>query len=323
MNKAVLHSVIVLALLLAVTFTFATPISASEISASKQTDPADVIYYVGDTIYYQMTVTNPVGNSATNTLTRIWDTLPNGTVIEFLYPGSPHGETLVQAPGESHNFTAQYVVAEADIEWIIPPNPANDPYWGVINTFQCTGYDSADDNVSALTQRNSRVIRPDTEVAIGASSLVVAEPGDTVDLLVTESNTGYDPITDVEVTVNDGTSDIAVLDKDTPGMTGDTNANDILDVGETWTWTITDVAVNEDTTFTATGYGLDPLGNSVTYPGYQGERDAVRVTVFEIPPVGGEALPVSRLTILMPWIALGAAILAGAVVFARRRQALG
>lgn len=38
------------------------------------------------------------------------------------------------------------------------------------------------------------------------------------------------------------------------------------------------------------------------------------------PPVGGEAFPVSKLSILAPWIALGAAIMAGAAIFVRRRH---
>jgi uncharacterized repeat protein (TIGR01451 family) len=123
--------------------------------------------------------------------------------------------------------------------------------------------------VSASVTKNSRVIRPDTEVTIDASAEWV-NAGDTVTLTVTESNTGDDPITDVTVTVNDGTSDIAVLDKDTPGMTGDTNGDGILDVLETWTWTITDVAVNEATTFTATATAWIRWMNPVTYPDYPG-----------------------------------------------------
>jgi hypothetical protein len=38
-------------------------------------------------------------------------------------------------------------------------------------------------------------------------------------------------------------------------------------------------------------------------------------------PVGGEAYPVNKLAILAPWIALAAAIIAGATIFMRRRRA--
>jgi len=40
-------------------------------------------------------------------------------------------------------------------------------------------------------------------------------------------------------------------------------------------------------------------------------------------PVGGEAYPVNKLAILVPWIALGMAIIAGAAVALRRRRAQG
>jgi len=39
------------------------------------------------------------------------------------------------------------------------------------------------------------------------------------------------------------------------------------------------------------------------------------------PPVGGTAYPENMLTILAPWIAIGAAIIAGATIFIRRRRA--
>ncbi|MFO7773842.1 MAG: right-handed parallel beta-helix repeat-containing protein [Dehalococcoidia bacterium] len=40
-----------------------------------------------------------------------------------------------------------------------------------------------------------------------------------------------------------------------------------------------------------------------------------------LPPVGGEAHPISRLGILALWIALGAAVIAGVTIFVRRRRA--
>jgi len=41
------------------------------------------------------------------------------------------------------------------------------------------------------------------------------------------------------------------------------------------------------------------------------------------PPVGAKAYPVNKLAILVPWIALGMAIIAGAAVALRRRRAQG
>ena len=42
-----------------------------------------------------------------------------------------------------------------------------------------------------------------------------------------------------------------------------------------------------------------------------------------LPPVGGEAYPVNKAGLMMPWIALGMAVIAGATVFTRRRKAQG
>ncbi|MFO7773192.1 MAG: hypothetical protein R6V59_04550, partial [Dehalococcoidia bacterium] len=229
MKKGILHTMMALAMVLCLTIALTPPASASAIMLTKDvTLPLQPnIYYVGDIIYYEMTVQNPVGNNATNTLTRIWDTLPDGTVIEFLYEGSPwgnaeNGTRLVQAPGESHNFTAEYIVAEDDIEWLVPANPAKPPYWGLKNIFEALGFDSSGDNVRGLTTKNSRVIRPDTEVTIDASAYLVYA-GDTVDLTVTEENTGYDELTNPYVEVWKNGVLLTTLNATTPGWSSNIN----------------------------------------------------------------------------------------------------
>jgi uncharacterized repeat protein (TIGR01451 family) len=195
MKKTLLYSTIALALVLGLFLPMA--VMASEITVTKNRDPDDSPYEVGETIHYVMSVTNPGNNTATNTLTRIWDTLPNGTVIEFLYPGSPYGNAaggseLVQSPGDSANFTVDYMVRARDIVWI---DALGD--YGVRNRFEAEGSDSGADAVYGLTTSSARVNQP---------------------------------------------------------------------------------------------------------------------------PVGGEAFPVGKLSLLAPWIALGAAVIAGAGIFIRRRQ---
>jgi len=184
------------ALVLVLILPMAVPVMASEITVTKELDPDEAPYEVGETIHFVMSVTNPASNTATNTLTRIWDTLPNGDVIEFLGPS----ETLVQTPGQTDTFQADYLVHAIDIEWIEPP--VGEPYWGVRNKFEAEGYDSAGDDVYGLGERSAQINQPP-------------------------------------------------------------------------------------------------------------------------PPVGGEAFPISRLSILAPWIVLGAAIMAGAAIFIRRRRVQG
>jgi len=54
----------------------------------------------------------------------------------------------------------------------------------------------------------------------------------------------------------------------------------LLGVGETWTWSgLATGNLTVTTTFEATGHGLDPAGNDVTYPAVPGERASTTVTV--------------------------------------------
>ena len=133
---------------------------------------------------------------------------------------------------------------------------------------------------------------PDSVVTIDVvdPAVYLVYAGQTVNLRVTETNTGTSGmggayLTKVSVTVNDGTSNIAVLrqtDATWDDGTGDDDA--VLEIGETWTWMIYDVPVYATTTFTATGTGRAPSGIWVTYPDYPTERDAVTVETIDLLP---------------------------------------
>jgi hypothetical protein len=89
---------------------------------------------------------------------------------------------------------------------------------------------------------------------------------------IRESNTGDDPISDVSI-------DDSVCGTLTTPDSGDTSNTGILDPGETWVFTCTSSTVDGadlDQTNTATGSGLDSLGNPVPSTG---ETDSVTVTV--------------------------------------------
>jgi uncharacterized repeat protein (TIGR01451 family) len=195
MKKILLYSGIALVLVLGLILPMAVSVMASQVNGTKDRVPDDEPYNVGETIHYVLNISNPVGNTAVNNLTRIWDTLPDGTVIEFLYPGSPYGNAaggsvLIQDPGDSATFNVTYVVDALDVV----PGPG---YWVVINQFEAEGVDSDFGPLVVFNQNTAEVI---------------------------------------------------------------------------------------------------------------------------LPPVGGEAFPVNKLSILVPWIALGAAIIAGAAIFVRRRH---
>jgi len=147
-SKLLLLGTLVLALCMAM------PAFAAQILATKDS-PAPNIYYVGDTIHYTMTVNNPVGNTeVVNTLTNIYDLLPNGTTHYFV-GGDSVVPQLVQNPGDTETYTLDYVVAEVDL--ITIPQTSR---IGVQNLFHADGTDTNSDPLTAEVSRNSRVIRP-------------------------------------------------------------------------------------------------------------------------------------------------------------------
>jgi len=115
---------------------------------------------------------------------------------------------------------------------------------------------------------------PDTAVTISTSADTVYA-GDTVDLTVTESNTGDVDLTGAYVDVDNGVGTLSA-----PPTSGD-DGDGVLEPGETWNWTVSGVVINADTTFTANGHGTDPLGNDISYAnGYLDEQDSVAVDVI-------------------------------------------
>jgi hypothetical protein len=150
MKRAVFYSLIALVLVLGLILPMAVPVMASEIGATKDVDPDEAPYEDNQTIHYVMTVSNPITNSETNTLTNIWDTLPDGSIYYFVEEGvdSP----LVQLPGDTETFYLDYVVDCHDIEY--------DEMLGysvVMNQFEAEGYDSAEDDVSVLATSKTQV----------------------------------------------------------------------------------------------------------------------------------------------------------------------
>ncbi|MDH4367176.1 MAG: hypothetical protein OEV57_03450 [Dehalococcoidia bacterium] len=243
-------------------FGTALPALASQITITKDvTDPfAPNFYYVGDTIYYEMTVENPSGNSANNTLVEIWDTLPDGTVVYFIQEGID--PPLVQEPGDVEYFYITYEVDAADIIWI----PALGG-WGVKNKFEARGYDSAGDDVYGLVTKNSNVLRPCIDIQKTVDCNDDGEfldedygvAGDIGHWRIVVTNCGEDPLYDIDVWDD---------------LTGYVGYIDVLEAGG-WAQFDYDTVVNEDTTNWAYVEGYDALGNA-----WYDEDDATNYVCF-------------------------------------------
>ena len=169
-------------------------VTASQISQTKDVTPASPnVYHVGDTISYVLTTSNPGANPATNTLTDIHDHLPNGTNVFFVEPGVD--PPLVQEPGDSNTFNLDYVVAAPDVVFSIGARR-------VINQYHASGFDSLEDNVTATTERNSRIITPCIDVNKTVEP-TVATPGVEVVYTFTICNCG-----DANLTLTDVNDDV-------------------------------------------------------------------------------------------------------------------
>jgi uncharacterized membrane protein len=231
--------------------------------------PDGDLIYAGDTVDLTVTETN-TGNAP---LDNVSVTVTGGSLNVTLDETDPswddgagNGDAVLD-PGETWTWTISGVVVNAQ------------------TTFTVTGY--GEDDGTAITypdypneqaQITVYTIDPDTLVDIDASPYLIYA-GESVDLDVSEKNTGDDPLTNVSVTVTGGGLNVT-LDENTAGWSSDGNLDDVLDPGETWSWTILDVAVSADTTFTAIGTGTDSLGGTVTVPDYEGEEDTVDVYVI-------------------------------------------
>jgi hypothetical protein len=125
------------------------------------------------------------------------------------------------------------------------------------------------------------VANPSTIVDI-ASSASLVNVGGTVNLTIKEKNDGDVPLKFASTTVDNG---VGTLTAASPNFSGD-DGDGVLEPGETWQWIVNNVVVNASTTFTVIGHGTDPLGNDVTYPADQQEKDSVSVEVIKLTTQG-------------------------------------
>ncbi|MGB6873620.1 MAG: hypothetical protein WBE46_05740, partial [Dehalococcoidia bacterium] len=206
------------------------------------------------------------------------------TVADFSgNPWNPAFAFGTALPTNTGSYHANPSAADPDFEFTIldfSTLPGQDALLGGFRVWAFMG-SLADDGIGEDFIRYEQ--KPSTITTIASSAAMVAS-GDTVDLTVTEANpiAAYSVnLTNPQVAVNNGTTDIAVLNNLTPGMTGDTNIDGILNVGETWSWNISSGAINATTTFVATGSGIAPGDFLVTYPGDLRERDEVTVDTIK------------------------------------------
>jgi len=205
------------------------------ISVTKTANP-QTYSSVGDVITYTIVVENTGDVTLTNiVVTDLKATITSGSPIVSL------------APGATATVMASYTITHADLDAGSFKNTATATVGDV------TG--SADETVNAVTKAALTVTK-------AANPQTYSSVGDVITYTITVGNTGNVSITDLAVTdVNVGV---------VPGyVSGDTDVDGILDVGETWTYVATYEITQDDLDAgsvynLATATGKDPEDNDVS-----------------------------------------------------------
>ncbi len=330
MKKAVFRSIMALALVLGLTLTMAVPVVAQEegVDGGKTTvwEAADGhpwrVYLVGQTIFYELYLTNYEEPSATVTFVR--DT--------FGYQ-SP-GEYSLWWDGDAE----EWVLADSDPEepWSLDGESSwTEPVHHVIGENHLVehptipGARALRNRITAFATQNAdeynigqtytvQVIEPAIHLSKSADP-EEASVGHVVEYTFIITNTGDWPL-----------ENIVLVD---PLVGVDYLVPEVLGPGEDYElgpvpYTIQegDLPLTNTATVWGVAQGFDP--NVFPYsedPGPEDPPSAVVTytasdTVTALHPVGGTASPVSKLALLAPWIVL-AGLIAGAAVFVWSRRA--
>ncbi len=165
-------------------------------------------------------------------------------------------------------------------EVVTPAITVDTTFVAIGHGLDSTGLDITPENCfkSEWDEVTITVISPGTEVSITSARSEVHEDESFI-LTVTETNTGQGDLTSPYVELSANGAGVVILDHST-ATPGGGDSDNVLDPGETWTWTVTR-SINATTTFVATGHGIDPLGLDITYDnGFLDERDEVTVQVI-------------------------------------------
>ena len=169
----------------------------------------------GDVLNYRVVVTNS-GNV----------TLTDVSVTDPLTGQNLSGITL--APGESQEFLTSYTLTQADLD-----NQGGGD-GDIDNTVTADSTETGPEEASAAAPL---VYNPDLSIEKTADVEEVDEIGDVIQYTIAVSNTGNITLSGVTVVDPLIASSLAPQDLDLDGVIdGDIDADDLMDVGETWYW---------------------------------------------------------------------------------------
>ncbi len=216
----------------------------------------------GQTLVYSFTVTNTsAATTDTLTVTSLDDPLLGGSLLSAFV--AANGGSAVLAHGQSVTFTKSYSAPVANAGVTID------------NTVTVTGHDDDSDNEVTATASDSETYKDLTPTikVVKSASVSTPLPGDTVVYTYTvtnESAASTDPLTLTSLLDDNGTPGVTGDDKDILVVGtfagGDTNNNNLIDKGETWTYTWSTSAPNVSGAWTNTvvATGKDDENNTDT-----------------------------------------------------------
>ena len=325
MKKTLLYSVIALALVLGLIL----PVTVmAQHSGQKDTEwyPADGhpkdVYLMGQTVYYSLNISNDSSTDSMNVT--ISDKVPvepgtyaeiPGVTTTYWWNNVTHswnltdpGTPVIILPQESWYGTFNHTIHEDDVRV--------DPIEGynvTVNQLFAQGTQGIE-GVDWWDTKPIRVIQPEVDL-VKTVTPSVAVPGQNVTYTFTINNMGDWPL-----------EDITLVDSEFGDLTGKLPASLVLnatgEAGDSYSFDYEyeiqngDLPLVNEATVKGTAQGFN---GTIFHDAVVTDSDTARV-ISEAPPVGGTAYPVSKLAILVPWIALGGAIIAGATIFMRRRR---
>lgn len=222
--------------------------------------------YDGSTLTYEVTYSNvdPNGTGTSPDPCNITDanariTYPDGSVMNILTNETLNVGDIINCPGDAECAAGPYtyVVDHADENGSSSVQAQFDVE-GVLHQ------DADEEEASDHDTLSKTVIHPSTVLTKEADQNVIVA-GETVTYTYTETNDGDVPLINPTVTDDTCAPVVGVDVVPADGFNdGDTNTDGVLDPGEAWVYTCS-MVINENTTNTAVGHGVDPKGNEVTW----------------------------------------------------------
>jgi uncharacterized repeat protein (TIGR01451 family) len=218
-----------------------------------------VVDTVAQTITYTYLVTN-IGNAVISNVVVVDDNANSDPADDF-NPSYVDGDTDSDGKldvDETWTYAATRGVTQAML----------DAGTAITNVVTVTGDDATpdDDDATVPVDQNPAIDINKVTVcgALSGDGLTGIHTGDAIGWRYTVTNTGNTALSNVMVTDNNGTSANTDDDFSAAYFSGDSNSNNKLDVGETWTFTASGTAVSG--TYANTGYvsGTSSDGQEVT-----------------------------------------------------------